>query len=61
MRKKKESGKIQNDRCFACQHCVWNEETDKYSCSVTGCRNNNKFEIYRPSWMRGDSDASKNC
>lgn len=54
MRKKKESGKIQNDRCFACQHCMWHEETDKYTCNIKDCRNNNKFQIYRPSWMERD-------
>jgi hypothetical protein len=52
MGKRKKSNEIQNDRCLACQCCVWNEEADKYTCDIEGCRNNSKFQVYKPSFLR---------
>ena len=52
MGRRKKSNEIQNDRCLACQYCDWNEKTGKYTCDIEGCRNNSKFQVYMPSFMK---------
>ena len=60
MGRRKKSNGIQNDRCLICHFCAWEEKQDKYLCSTEGCHNNNKFKMYRPSWMEREENGSKN-
>lgn len=52
MYKHKNVDKLQNDKCFACEFCVWEEERREYVCDIKGCRNNSKFQVYKPSWLK---------
>ena len=59
MYKNKKVEGIQNDKCFACHFCVWEVERQQYICDIKGCVKNNKFKIYRPSWLERNDEA--NC
>lgn len=48
---------IQNNKCFACMFCVWNEERQKYVCDIKGCFENSKyieFELNKSKERGGD-------
>ena len=34
---------IQNNKCFECKFCVWDEERRKYVCDIKGCYENSTF------------------
>lgn len=59
MGRRKKSNGIQNDRCIICNFCAWEEEQNQYICGTEGCRNNNKFKMYRPSWMKQETEQRK--
>lgn len=40
-----------NDMCLACQFYQWQENKNAYVCVTQECRNNSKFQVYRPAWM----------
>jgi hypothetical protein len=42
---KQKPNDIQNQKCFGCTFCVWNEERQKYVCDIKGCYE--KQQIYR--------------
>ena len=43
---KRKPDEIQNDKCFGCMFCVWNEERHKYVCDIKGCYENSKYIEY---------------
>ena len=38
---------LQNDKCFGCKFCVWDEERHTEVCEVKGCYENTKYVEYR--------------
>lgn len=34
---------IQNEKCYACKFCIWNEEYQQEVCDIKGCYENSKF------------------
>ena len=57
-RRKKNEDSAVNDMCIACQFYEWQE--DKYTCTIKGCRDNDKFQVYTPKWLRRDEDDQEN-
>lgn len=46
----KEPQPLQNDKCFSCKFCLWDDERKQYYCDIKGCYNNScfvKYELYR--------------
>lgn len=46
---------IQNQKCFGCTFCGWDEERRKYVCDIKGCYENSKyieFKISRQNKVR---------
>ena len=37
---------LQNEKCFLCKFCLWDEERRTEVCDVKGCYNNSKFIQY---------------
>lgn len=44
-------GELQNNKCFDCKFCVWDENCKKEICGVKGCYENSKFIYYDSSHM----------
>ena len=40
---KRNPNDIQNQKCFGCAFCVWDEERQKYVCDIKGCYENSKY------------------
>lgn len=34
---------LQNEKCFYCKYCVWDEDRKTEVCDIKGCYKNNKF------------------
>lgn len=37
---------LQNEKCFDCKFCVWDDDFKKEVCDVKGCYENSKFVYF---------------
>lgn len=37
---------LQNEKCFSCKFCVWDEERKCEICSIKGCSQNSAYKRF---------------
>lgn len=47
---------IQNELCYGCKFCLWDNEYKRYVCVIRGCFDNSKYVEFLIGWRETNND-----